>query len=673
MAPVRRTLRRIKVGNDPALRSDGARASGVEHRGVSVKWLAGTVVIALVSTGLMIGALYAAVDGRQQAAVPPEVAATELLASFVDEDGRIVKGDRLTREVEPIANRREINVPTVQRDGDVDVVRLQPFARVVASLALETTELSTDRPPFNPLNLFARNDEVISADAASLIHDAKVEGEIAVRESPFPYSAVVLDQNAVPQPEDVVLAVADTARFTIGERGSAATAIGFASATSLTRAGSALGFVDPNQIVANDSSATDNNETFNALDAFASVRVVPENFSVIGKAQDEPLAPTDGLDEIIVALQSGDTLESVLINNGASEASIDPVEGAFETFLGTNVMEEGHRLRVAMAPASESGASLDPVRVSLYDQRSHLLTVSLAENGAYRVDEEPQIVDLDAFAAVEQEAQGSARVYSSIYETAMANDVPMGIANELIHIFAYDLDYQRVSQHGDQMEVLYELDDDNDPSGDVVFASITIGSTTHRFYRFTAEDGSLLYFDENGVSANKFLIRNPLPNGRFRSGFGMRRHPILGIRRMHNGVDWSAPRGTPIIASGNGTVVDAGWSSGYGRLIRIRHANGYQTGYAHLTRFANGIVEGAEVRQGQVIGFVGSTGLSTGPHLHYEVQVNGRFVDPMGIRVAREEALAGSRLEDFERERDRIDEIMRQDRVGTIRLASSDS
>ncbi len=674
MAPVRRTLKRIKVGTDPALSAEVNKPSSVEHRGVSLKWLFGTVVTGLASTGLMIGALYAAVDGRQQLAVPPSVAQTELLASLVDEDGRITKGDRLTRTVEPIANRQLIDVSTIHREGDMDVVRLQPFVRVIASLAQETSELSAERPPFNPLNLFAGNNEIVSADAASLIYDAEVEGEIAVRESPFPYDLAVLDQNATPGPEQVAFEVADTARFTSAGSVQPALANTFTPAASFGM-DSALGFADPNRasnafaaLNAADAQAQD---ALSALESFAAVRVVPENFSVIGKVDDDPLAPEDNLDEIIVALRNGDTLSSVLINNGAREGAVAPVEAAFETFLNTTQMREGHRLRIAMAPAGEAGESFDPIRVSLYDQRSHLLTIALTESGRYQVDEEPRALDFNAFAAVEQEAQGSARTYSSIYETALANEMPMDIANELIQIFAYDLDYQRVVRPGDTLEVLYELDDDGDAAGDVVFASITTGSTTHRFYRFTAEDGSLLYFDEDGVSANKFLIRNPVPNGRFRSAFGMRRHPILGYNRMHNGVDWSAPRGTPIIAAGNGTITDARWNSGFGRWVQIRHANGYRSSYAHMTRFAEGIAPGVEVRQGQVIGYVGSTGLSTGPHLHYEVTVNGRHVDPMGIRVAREETLTGQRLIDFERERNRINQLMEQDRGATIRVAAT--
>ena len=140
-----------------------------------------------------------------------------------------------------------------------------------------------------------------------------------------------------------------------------------------------------------------------------------------------------------------------------------------------------------------------------------------------------------------------------------------------------------------------------------------------------------------------------------RSGFGLRKHPILGSVRQHTGVDWAAPLGTPIYASGNGTVEKVGWESGYGKYVKLRHSNGYETAYGHMTAFAKGIVAGGRVRQGQVIGFVGSTGLSTGPHLHYEILVNGRFVDPMRIRLPRGRALDGPMLATFEKERDRLD------------------
>jgi murein DD-endopeptidase MepM/ murein hydrolase activator NlpD len=143
-----------------------------------------------------------------------------------------------------------------------------------------------------------------------------------------------------------------------------------------------------------------------------------------------------------------------------------------------------------------------------------------------------------------------------------------------------------------------------------------------------------------------------------RSGFGIRRHPILGYTKMHTGVDWAAPTGTPIYASGNGTIEKEGWESGYGKYIRIRHTNGYETAYGHMSAFARGVEEGKRVRQGQVIGFVGSTGLSTGTHLHYEILVNGRFVDPMRIKLPRGRVLEGPLLASFDQERERLDGIM---------------
>jgi murein DD-endopeptidase MepM/ murein hydrolase activator NlpD len=187
------------------------------------------------------------------------------------------------------------------------------------------------------------------------------------------------------------------------------------------------------------------------------------------------------------------------------------------------------------------------------------------------------------------------------------------------------------------------------------------------------QDGSTDYFDENGSSARQFLLRKPVPNGRFTSGFGGRVHPVLGYFKMHTGVDWAAPSGTPIIAAGNGVVEKAGWAGGYGRQTVIQHANGYQTTYNHQSRMADGMEPGVKVRQGQVIGYVGSTGLSTGNHLHFEIAVNGTKVDPMRVRLPVGKVLRSDDLVAFKRERERIDDLLKQEDSGQLKVASTKS
>ena len=225
---------------------------------------------------------------------------------------------------------------------------------------------------------------------------------------------------------------------------------------------------------------------------------------------------------------------------------------------------------------------------------------------------------------------------------------------------------------GDWFEAFYDEGEDGEGHGQLLYATISARDETFRFYRFqTPDDGSVDFYDQNGRSARKFLVRTPLPAGKFTSGFGNRFHPILGYTRPHTGVDWAAPIGTPIFAAGNGTIITAGWDSGYGRRIEIQHANGYITTYNHLSGFARGATEGARVRQGQVIGYLGQTGLATGPHLHYEVMVNGHFVDPMRVKLARTREFDGRMLVNFKRERDRIDGLLAKapsaERVAAVR------
>ena len=182
-------------------------------------------------------------------------------------------------------------------------------------------------------------------------------------------------------------------------------------------------------------------------------------------------------------------------------------------------------------------------------------------------------------------------------------------------------------------------------SNEVRYVSLTVGGETKKYYHYqTADDGTYDYYDETGKSAKKFLVRKPVPIGIMRSGFGERNHPLLHYMKTHTGVDWAAPFGTPIFAAGNGEIDEIGLKGGYGKYVRIRHANGYQTAYGHMTAFARGLDVGSRVRQGQIIGFVGSTGLSTGSHVHFEILINDRFVNPMTVKLPRGRVLDGAAL-----------------------------
>jgi murein DD-endopeptidase MepM/ murein hydrolase activator NlpD len=239
--------------------------------------------------------------------------------------------------------------------------------------------------------------------------------------------------------------------------------------------------------------------------------------------------------------------------------------------------------------------------------------------------------------------------------------VPQNVTAELIKLFSWDVDFQRDLRPGDGFETLYDELSLADGSGevrgsDLLYAALTLSGNVLGAYRFELE-GGVEYFDRNGKSLRKFLLRTPVDGARISSGFGMRMHPILGYSLMHKGVDFAAPIGTPIYAAGDGRVLVAGRNGGYGNYVRIRHNGDYSTAYGHMLRFASGIAPGRRVSQGQVIGYVGTTGRSTGPHLHYEVLRDDAQINPMSVKQAPDTQLAGADLRRFQQEVDRIDRL----------------
>jgi len=259
-------------------------------------------------------------------------------------------------------------------------------------------------------------------------------------------------------------------------------------------------------------------------------------------------------------------------------------------------------------------------------------------------------------------ARIAAPVETSLYASALQLGATDREVAALADAFAYDVDFQRDVRPGDPFEIVFEryYDDEGNTvrTGNMLFVSLETGRGSRKFYSFIAPgDARPDWYDENGRSARRFLMKTPINGARLSSGYGMRRHPILGYSRMHRGTDFAAPTGTPILAAGDGAIVRAGPYGSYGNYIRIRHANGYETSYAHMSRFGRGMRAGARVRQGQVIGYVGTTGRSTGPHLHYEVMLRGRQMNPMTLQVATGRNLEDRALELFMIERERIDTL----------------
>ncbi len=376
----------------------------------------------------------------------------------------------------------------------------------------------------------------------------------------------------------------------------------------------------------------------------------------------------------VVAVESGDNLMGVLLRAGAertvAHAAIQSLNGSYDPRRDLNV---GDELQITFGPSASSAADDDTTSYTLarltlpvsYDRQ---IDVSRDGNGGFIANEIERQLEREV-------VQASGKIDSSLFVAATDAGLPPRVLAELIRIYSFDVDFQRDIWQGDRFELMYERfrgeNGDVVHQGDIHYAKLTLRNTELPLYRYTTTKGNLDYFNAKGQSVRKTLMRTPIDGARLSSRFGKRRHPILGYTRMHAGVDFAAPTGTPIYAAGNGTIVQAGRNGGYGKYIRIRHNGTFQTAYAHLSRYARGMRKGRRVKQGQVIGYVGSTGRSTGPHLHYEVLRNGRQINPRSVRIPSGEKLKGAELEKFAAVREARDAEFAQLREAATRLAEN--
>ncbi|MDP2372153.1 peptidoglycan DD-metalloendopeptidase family protein [Reyranella sp.] len=358
--------------------------------------------------------------------------------------------------------------------------------------------------------------------------------------------------------------------------------------------------------------------------------------------------------ETLVRLAKGDTVARVLHRLGVATGDISNTIVTLAAHVRVKSLPIGQALTVRLRPADEAGAKAVLLALTIRPEPRREITLERDEEGDYSVEEE-------IFEVASKLQRASGEVDGSVIASAEAAGVPRRPLAEMLRAFSWDVNFQHDIKAGDRFDVLIERSWTSDghevDAGRVLWAELTTGGGAESFslYRFKPADGEEFFYNREGESVVKALLRTPLNMSRISSRFGMRRHPVLRFTRLHAGVDFAAPPGTPILAAGAGQVVEAGRNGGYGRWVKILHRGGLATGYAHMSRIAPGVRRSARVRQGQVIGFVGSTGLSTGPHLHFELHRNGRPVNPLTMaRTAERTRLAGKDLERF---RARVAEI----------------
>ena len=250
-------------------------------------------------------------------------------------------------------------------------------------------------------------------------------------------------------------------------------------------------------------------------------------------------------------------------------------------------------------------------------------------------------------------------ITNSLYNTAINLEIKANTIVEFARLYGFQVDFQRDIWKGDSFQIIFEEYKNNEgtivETGDIIYANLNLQDQDLNLYNYEYEKGKIDFFDENGKSMRKTLMKTPINGARLSSSFGKRKHPILGFNKMHTGTDFAAPKGTPIMASGNGIITKARWCGGGGNCVKIKHNSTYQTVYAHMSKFASGIKKGARVKQGQIIGYVGSTGLSTGPHLHYEVIENGRKINSQKLKLPSGKILKGENRKLFEVNKIKID------------------
>ena len=635
-----------------------SRGLPFDRRSVNKRWLAATALVGLGGAAILGLAIIASVDLSKISTFLPELAGPDTQREARIFDGTAQRGDRLVPLIDNVSARQMVRLPTPIKIGDREIMRFRPYVRVATKLAVNLSGAVGNIPTFNPQKIFAAGgpepDRLDRSEQPLVRAD---ENEAFVQKRPLtgasePNSAslALSDLQIEDQVEEVRLAALAAARL-----------------TSLTPGA----ILAPQQMLARTlplGGAEQNTARREALSdtAFSNIRVTvaPENVTTIPmrfiKGPDAP-PPSE---KFIIAKRN-DTLLSLFEANGIAPAEARNAVATIASKIKDGIIRDGQKLKILTQPNDSKTSPATLMRAIIYDEDRALAALVRNDRGqlitiAPPVSAQTQTPQPARRSSPDEEGNGVS-IYQSLYETGARNDIPRSVIEQLMKVFFFDIDLQREVNEGDQLELFYNDDEERDARKEVLFAALTLEGSVKRYYRFqNTHDGTIDHFDETGRSNRRFLLRKPITEGTFRSGFGLRYHPVLHYSKMHTGVDWSDKIGTPIIAAGDGVVIKAEWDSGYGRRVEIQHNYNFVTTYNHLSAFAAGINEGVKVRQGQVIGYLGNSGLSTGPHLHYEVMVNDNYVDPLSIKLPSNKELDRNQMAEFKREKERIDDLLKQ-------------
>jgi murein DD-endopeptidase MepM/ murein hydrolase activator NlpD len=603
-----------------------------------IKWLVSTIIVAVSGLAIIGVVIYTSMHSGDS----PGILGTMRSESVSAMKPKVpnapgsekpvtigLKTDRMVISSKGLTTKNLIYEQVVQHRGAKDFISTKPYVRLVATLATDRPETDVAIPAFNPNEIFGNATPIARKDQA-VGGELTTDPRVAVRSIDVP-------GGFLPREDRQELTDQEAERFV-------------AEADALYA-----------ESDAGMSAALPQEGGFEA--ATTAQTPAEKNTTVLFKHSEEEESD-DGYDRRTIVARGGESLDSLIKNAGVDVVQSGLAADAVAKLIKAKKLRAGEELRLGLAPSTVDENSIDVGKLSIFYQGAHVVTVIRSVDGAYAQSDRP----LKPEGNYEESAGERASVYLSTYRAAKSQDLPDSFVTKFLKVHSYDVDFKQRVKSGDGFELFYDMVQDEtgaEKPGELLFAAITIGGEAHGYYRFRTPDGSVDYYDDKGSNSKKFLMRTPIRGARLTSGFGYRRHPLLHTVRAHLGVDWSGPIGTPIMASGNGTIELAGREGNYGNYVRIRHANGYKTAYAHMLRFAPGVGKGVKVRQGQIVGYLGNTGMSTGPHLHYEVLVNNQHTNPLSIKIPRSRQLQGRNLTEFRREKARIDDIMHRTPVKT--------